>query len=118
MLRTRRVGRDVRQVDFRLLRAGQLDLGLLRRFLQALQGQRIVVQIDAALALELVGQVFDQAKVEVLTTQEGVTVGGEHFELVLAVDLRDLDDRDIEGSATEVIHGNRVVALGLVHAVG
>ena len=31
-----------------------------------------------------------------VTTQEGVTVGGHHFELVFAIQLGDVDDGDIE----------------------
>ena len=41
MLRTRRVGRDERQVDLGLRGARQLDLGLLGGFLQALQGELV-----------------------------------------------------------------------------
>ena len=112
------VGGDVRQVDLGLLRAGQLDLGFLRRLFQALQGQRVLVQVDTGLFLELGRQVLDEAHVEVLTSQEGVTVGRQHLELVLAVHLGNLNDRDIEGTATQVVHRDGVVALGLVHAVG
>ncbi len=112
------IGCDVGQVHFRLLAGRQLDLGFLRRFLQALQRQRVVVQVDAAFLLELRREVFNQAQVEVLTAEEGVTVGRQHFELVLAIDFGNLDDGDVEGTATEVVHSNRAIALGLVHAVG
>ena len=37
---------------------------------------------------------------------------------MLAVHFRNLDNRDIEGTATEVVDRDSVVALGLVHAVG
>ncbi len=46
------IRRDVRQVHFSLLAGRQLDLGFLCGFFQALQGQRIVVQIDAGILLE------------------------------------------------------------------
>jgi len=39
-------------------------------------------------------------------------------ELVLALDLRDLDDGDVEGAAAEVIHGDLLIPAPLVHAVG
>src|SRR5690606_33879774 len=53
------------------------------------------------------------------TTEEGVAVGGQHFKLLLAVDVGNLDDRHVEGTATEVIHGDlAVLAVGLVHAIG
>ncbi len=118
MLRAGGVRRDVRQVDFGLGGGGQLDLGLLRRFLQALQGQGIALQVDALLLVELGGDVVDDPHVEIFAAEEGVAVGGEHFELVLAVDFGDLDDGDVEGAAAEVIHGDLAVALDLVHAEG
>ena len=112
------VGSDVGQVDFRLLAVGQLDLGLLGCLLEALQGQGIVVQVDAVLLFELIGQVVDDREIEILTAKEGVAVGGEHLELVLAVDLSDLDDGDVEGAATQVIDGDLGVATLLVEAIG
>src|SRR5690606_3785089 len=118
VLGTAGIGRDVRQVDVGLLAGGQLDLGLLGGFLQALHGQRVTFEVHAAFFLELVNEIVDQADVEVFTTEEGVTVGGQHFELVLAVDFGDLDHRHVEGAATQVIDDHGVVALGLVHAVG
>jgi hypothetical protein len=96
----------------------QLDLGLFRRFLQALQRQHVVLQVDALFLLELGDDVVDQALVEVLAAEEGVAVGGQHFELVLAVDRGDLDDGDVEGAAAEVIHRDLAVAFLLVHAEG
>src|SRR5690606_10380583 len=118
VLRAGGVGSDIRQVDVGLLAGGELDLGLLGRFLQALHGQRVAFEVHAAFFLELVDQVVDQADVEVLTTEEGVAVGSQHFELVLAVDFGNLDHRYVEGTATQVIDDDGVVALGLVHAVG
>ena len=56
--------------------------------------------------------------VEVLATEEGVAIGRQHFELALAIDFGDLDDRDVEGAATQVIHGDLAIAAGLVHAIG
>ena len=117
MLRAARIRGDVRQVHLRLLTRGKLDLRLLRRLLQPLQGQRIVVQIDSGFPFELVGEVVDDPKVEVLATQEGVSVRGQHLELVLAVDLGDLDDRDVERAAAEVIDRDLRVSPALVHPV-
>ncbi len=54
-------------------------------------------QVDAAVLLELGRDVVDHALVEVLAAEEGVAVGRQHFELLLAVDVGDLDDRDVEG---------------------
>jgi hypothetical protein len=119
VLRARGVGRDVGQVDVGLRAVGQLDLGLLGGFLQALQGQHVLGQVDALFLLELGDDVIDDALVEVLAAQEGVAVGRQHLELLLAVDVGDLDDRDVEGAATQVEDGDLAVALAvLVQAEG
>ncbi len=70
------------------------------------------------LLLELLGQEIDDAQVEVLAAEEGVAVGREHLELPLAVDLGDLDDRDVEGAAAQVIHGDLAIRPLLVEPVG
>jgi hypothetical protein len=64
--------------------------------------------------LELGDDVVDDALVEVFTTQEGVAVGGQHLELLLAVDVGDLDDGHVEGAAAQVVHGDLAVALFLL----
>ncbi len=107
------VGRDEGQVDLGLRGRGQLDLGLLGRLLQALQRELVVAQVDALLLLELVGQIADQPHVEVFAAEEGVAVGRLHLEHAVA----DLEDRDVEGAAAEVIDRDGA-GLGLVEAVG
>ena len=97
----------------------QLDLGLLGRFLQALQREHVLRQVDALVLLELGDDVVDDALVEVLAAEERVAVGRQHFELLLAVDVGDLDDRDVERAAAEVVHRDLAVALAcLVEAEG
>ena len=118
MLGTGGIGRDVRQIHFGLLAGGQLDFRFLGRFLQTLQRQRILVQVDAGVFLEFAGQILDQAQVEVFATQVGVTVGGQYFELVLAIHFGDFDDGNIEGAAAQVVHGDDGITALLVHAVG
>ena len=117
MLRTRRVRRDVRQVDIGLVRARQLDLRTLGSVLEALQGKRIVLEIDTGFLLELLDQIVDQALVEILATEERVAVRRQHFELLFAVDIRDLDDRDVERAAAEIVDRNLAIATLLVDAV-
>src|SRR6185436_14669854 len=117
VFRSRRVGRDVRQIDFGLLARRQLDLRLLGRFLEALHRERIAPDVDAALLLKFLREVVDDALVEVLATEERIAVRREHLELMLAVDFRDLDDRDVERAAAQVVHGNLAVAALLVHAI-
>jgi hypothetical protein len=69
-------------------RRRQLDLGLFGGFLQALQRQLVLAQVDALLLLELVGEVVDDAHVEVFAAEEGVAVGRLHLEHAVA-DLED-----------------------------
>ena len=110
------IGGDVGQVHFGLLRRRQFDLGFFCRVFQALQRQHVLLQVDAAFLLELVDQVVDHAHVEVFAAQEGVAVGGHHFELVLAFDLGDVDDGDVECAAAKVIHRDLAVAFLFVQA--
>ncbi|RMP82784.1 hypothetical protein ALQ15_114378 [Pseudomonas syringae pv. actinidiae] len=108
---------DVRQVDFGLRAGRKLDLGFLGSFFQTLHGQRVTLEVHAAFFLEFVDEVVDQTNVKVFTAQERVAVGGQHFELVLAINFGNLDDRDVERTATQVINDDSVIALGLVHTV-
>ena len=66
----------------------------------------------------VIGEEIDDAQVEVLAAEEGVAVGGEHLELTLAVDGGDLDERDIEGAAAQVIDGDLAIAALLVEPIG
>ena len=75
MLRATCVGRDERQVDVGALGRAQFFLGLFAGFLQALQGHLIFAQIDALLALELLGDVVDEDFVEVVAAEVRVAVG-------------------------------------------
>ena len=118
MLRSRGVHGDVGQIDVGLLAGGQLDLGLLGGFLEALHREGILTDIDTGFFDELLGEEVDHPQVEVLATEEGVTVSREHLELALAVDLGDLDDRDVESAATEIVDRDLAVATRLVEAIG
>src|SRR5690606_30942759 len=113
VLRAGGVRGDERQVDFGLLRGGKLDLRLFGSLLEALQSQLVVLQIDTVVLLELACEVFDEAHVEVFTAEEGVAIGGLYLEDAVA----DFQNGDIEGTAAEVVDGNRL-AFGLVQAVG
>ena len=76
---------------------GQFFLGLFGGFLQALQGHVVLAQVNAVFFLELISDMVDDGFVEVVTTEVGVTVGGQHFDDAVA----DFEDRDVEGTATE-----------------
>jgi hypothetical protein len=94
-------------------RRRQLDLGLFGRFLEALQSQLVVLQVDALLLLELGGEIFDETHVEVFAAEEGVAIGRLHFEDAVA----DFENRDIERAAAQVVDGDGLAVL-LVEAVG
>ena len=113
MLRTGRVRRDERQVDLGLGRGGELDLRLLGGFLQPLQRELVAAQVDALLLLEFVGQIVDQAHVEVLAAEEGVAVGRLHLEHAVA----DLENGNVERAAAKVVDRDRAGLL-LVETVG
>jgi len=98
VLRAGLVGRDERQVDRGLHLGRQLDLRLLGRLLEALEGHRVLRDVDAFLLAELVGEEADDAVVEVVAAEVAVAVGRQHLEHAVA----DIEDRDVEGAAAEV----------------
>ena len=112
VLGTRGVGGHEGQVDLGLLHAGKLDLGLLAGFLEALHGHRVLAQVDALVLLELRQQPVDDPLIDVVPPEVGVAVRRLHLDDALT----DLQDRDVEGAAAEVVHGDRAVPL-LVQAV-
>ena len=75
------------------------------------------MQIDAVFLLELIGEKFNQPKVEVLTAEERVTVGGQDLKLMLSINLCNFNDRDVEGAATQIVDSDSAIALGFVHAI-
>ncbi len=78
---------------------GELALGALGGLLEALQRHAVAAQVDAGLLLEVLDQPVHDALVEVLAAQEGVAGGGAHLEDALG----ELEDRDVEGAAAEVV---------------
>ena len=76
------------------------------------------MQVDAVFLLELVGQKLDEPQVKVLSAQEGIAVGRQHFKLMLTVHFGNLNNGDIKCAAAEVIDRYSAIALSLVHTVG
>ena len=113
MFRARRIRRDVGQVDVRLRRRREFDLRLFGRLLEALEGKLVLLEVDAVLFLEFVGEIFDEAIVEVLAAEERVAVGRFHLEDTIA----DLEHRHVERAAAEVVDRDRAGTL-LVEAIG
>src|SRR5690606_14481262 len=83
----------------------------------ALQGERIVVQINTGIFFKGFCKELDQTHIEVFTTEEGITVGGQHFELVLAIYVGNFNNRDIEGTATEIVYSNSAIAFAFIQAI-
>ena len=84
MLRSGGVGRDERQADLRLRGRRKVDLGALRRLEQPLQSLRVGAQVDAVIALELVGQPVDDALVEVVAPEVTVAARRAHLDHAVA----------------------------------
>ena len=104
-----------RQIDFRLQRGGELDLGLFRGVLQTLQGHLVALraQVETFLGLELGNEPVHNALVQIVAAQVGIAVG----RLDLNHAFAHFKDGDIEGAAAEVVHSDGLVLL-LVQAVG
>src|SRR3546814_5432250 len=77
------------------------------------RSQPVLAQVDAGILAELVGQVVDDPLVEVLAAEEGVAVGRLDLEHAVA----DLQHRDVEGAAAEVVDHDGAGLL-LVEAIG
>ena len=90
--------RDVGQVDLRLGRAGQLDLGLLRGLPQPLQRHLVLGQVGAVAVLEVLDQPVHDALVPVVAAEVVVTAGRLHLDHAVA----DLEQGHVEGAAAEV----------------
>ena len=113
VLGARGVRGDERQVDLGLHRRGELDLGLLAGLLEPLHRHLVAREVDALVLLELVDEPVDDPLVDVVAAEVGVAVGRLDLDDVVA----DLEDRDVEGAAAEVVDRDRLVLL-LVEAVG
>ena len=103
---------DEGQVNLRLHHLGQLDLGLFRGVLQALQRHAVFAQVDVVLFFEFVDEPVDNPLVNVIASQVGIAVCGLDFHHARA----DFQHRNIKGAATEVVDGNGFVTL-LIQAV-
>ena len=113
MLGTACVRRQERQIEFSFQHRGQLDLGLLRRFLQTLQRHLILGDIHAGFLLELLHQPVDNPLIEVVAAQVRIAVGGFHLHNSIAY----FQNRNIEGAAAEIVDRDGFVLL-LIKAIG
>ena len=70
----------------------------------------VVAQVDAAArAGTHPHQVIDDALVEVVAAQVGVSVGGEHFKDTVL----EFENGNVEGPATQVVDGDRTLGFFL-----
>jgi hypothetical protein len=104
---------DERQVDLARRGGRELDLGLLGRLVQALEGHLVLRQVDRLGALELGHHPVDDRLVEVVAAQ--VVVAGGRLDLEDPV--ADLEDGHVEGAAPQVEDQDGLVRL-LVEPVG
>merc|ERR1719498_900687 len=101
--------------DLSLERAGEDALGLLASSAETAESTVVALDVDAGLLLEVSNAEVDDAVVEVLTAQVGVTVGG--------LDLKDTvlngQEGHIESATAEVENEHIALALSLlVETVG
>ncbi len=104
---------DVGQVDRGALRGRQFDLGLLGSLTQTLHGHLVLGQVDAGAALELFHEPVDDALIPVVATEVVVARGRTDLHDTVA----DLEQRDVEGTATEVEDQDGLFLLALVESV-
>ena len=97
--------RDERDVDLRLLGAGELDLRLLGVLVEALQGVLVGRQVDALVLLELGDEPIDDRLVPVVAAEVVVTGGRLDLEDAVA----DLEHGHVERAAAEVEDEDRLV---------
>ena len=84
MFRTGGIGSDEGQIDFIAGGGRQFLLRLFSFFLQTLQGQLVLAQVDGVFFFELVSEITHDTHVEVFTAEEGVAIGGFHFKHAIA----------------------------------
>ena len=104
------VRRDEGQVDVGVLRGRKRDLGVLGGLLQSLERHLVLRQVDSRLVPEALDHPVDQHLVDVVATQMGVAVGRLDLEDAIA----QLEDRDVERTATKIVDGDRLILGGVL----
>ena len=110
---------DVREGDVRRRGRGQLLLSFLSGFLQALEGDLVLREVDAGRGLDLLDEPVDDALVPVVASEFVVAGGGAHLDgREAVVVLAHLQEGDVESAAAQVEDEDELVLLALLQAVG
>ncbi|EOA64624.1 NAD-specific glutamate dehydrogenase [Corynebacterium glutamicum MT] len=104
---------DIRKVDVCTLGRGQLDLCLLSCLTQTLQGHLVLSQVNAVGGLELLYQPVNDTLIPVVATELVVAGGCTNFNNTVT----DLQEGDVEGTATEVEYQDGLLLLALLKTV-
>ena len=108
------VGGEERQVDLRL--HGTDDSSIFAFSAASLRRWRTILSLETSMPWSFLNSAISQSMttlVDVVAAEVRVAVGRDDLDDLLA----DLEDRDVEGAAAEVVDGDEVV-LALVEAVG
>ena len=76
------------------------------------------MNINAAVSFEFVWQILYQTHIKVFTAEECITVSRQYFKLLFAIDIGNFNNRDIEGTATQIVNSNDTVAGCFVDTIG
>ena len=80
MFRTRGIGRDKRQIESSLLCRREFALGAFSGFLQTLQRQTILAQVDIGVREKLIGHPIHDPLIKILAAEISVSRGRKNFE--------------------------------------
>jgi len=92
-----------------LMGSGESSLGLLTLSSESSEGSHVVGDIELGLLLELLHAEIDKVVIEIFTTEMGVSISGLNFEDTIL----NGEERDIEGTTTEIEDENRFLLLDL-----
>ena len=107
MLRTCCVCCDIRKADACACYTGKLNLCLFCSFTDSLHSHFVVCDVNAVFLLELVNNPLGNTHVEVVAAETVVTCCSKN----LYNAVTDFKDRDVEGTAAEVVNHNLLVRL-------
>ena len=82
-----------------------------------MHGQRIAAEVHTLVLVELVGEIVDYPAIEILTAEKCITVGRQYFELLFAIDLCDLNNRDVERPPAQIVDRDLAISLFLLQPV-